>query len=183
MKMEMIACVLFMHVTLSFAFSFSHLDSKDFYSSFDVKKVVIHNRGFGGSVLVGKVWIRLHASKSFQKWVRRRWAYSYCRGENDPFLSLLLCGDVELNPGPATHTKLTRSVARDEVPDVSDIFLRLERTVDDGQESLIKNQTQMLDRLAIIERESETCKLDLESPKKQQTALEERVNVMRELWA
>ena len=180
--MDMIARVLFMLVTLSFAFSFSHLDSKDFYSSFDVKKV-IHNRGFGDSGLVGKAWIRLHASKSFRKRVRRRRAYSYCRGENDPFLSLLLCGDVELNPGQATHMKLTRLVAHDAGPDFSEILLRLERKVDDGQESLIKNQTQMLDRLAIIEREIETFKVDLECPKKQQTALEERVNVMRELWA
>ena len=96
--------------------------------------------------------------------------------EIDRFLSLLLCGDVELNPGPATHTKLTRSVARDEVPDFSEILLRLERKFDDGQESLIKNQTQMLDRLSIIVREIETFKLGLECLKKQQTALEERVN-------
>ena len=178
--MEVIARAVFMLVTLSFAFSFSHLESKDVYSSFDVRKVVIHNRGFGDSVLVGKAWIRLQSSKSFRKRIRRRRAYSYCRGEIDPCISLLLCGDVELNPGPATHTKITRSVARDEVPDFSEILLRLERKFDDGQESLIKNQTQMLDRLAIIEREIETFKLDLECLKKQQTVLEERVNVLGE---
>ena len=61
----------------------------------------------------------------------------------DPYFSLLLCGDVELNPGPTNSSKSTKYVARDETPDFSEILLRLEKKIDDGQESIIENQIQM----------------------------------------
>ena len=86
----------------------------------------------------------------------------------DQYFTLLFSGDVELNPGPANYTKNTKSNAREDIPDFSDILIRLEKKIDDGQESMLQNQTQMLPRLSSIEKEIETFKMDLDNLKKKQ---------------
>ena len=109
-----------------------------------------------------------------------RRAYTGFKCVMDQYFTLLLSGDVELNPGPANYTRNAKSTAREDIPDFSDILIRLEKKIDDGQESLLQNQTQMLSRLSSIEKEIETFKMDFENLKQKQTVLEERLATMDE---
>ena len=95
----------------------------------------------------------------------------------DPFFDLLLCGDVELNPGPANQ-KNTKSVKNDEATDFSEILIRLEKKFECGQESILENQNRMLARLTTIEEESQTFKVDIADFKSKQSDLESKVNAM-----
>ena len=158
-----------------FAVGFSDWNSKEFDYNFNMKRLIIRKR-VTGDWLLGKVWTRMKFSKRF----RKRMAYTGFKCVMDQYFTLLLSGDVELNPGPVNSTRNAKSIAREDIPDFSDILLRLEKKIDDGQESMLQNQSQMLTRLSSIEKEIETFKMDLETLKEKQAVLEERLDTMNE---
>ena len=139
--------------------------------------VIIHRSSTENVVLSGKAWRKFKSSKITRKRLCSKRAYS---GGMDPYFNLLLCGDVELNSGPTNHSKNTRSVGRDETPDFSEIILRLEKRIEEGQENIMENQSRVLARLSTIEKEIENFKADIESIKEKQLALEAKVNDMSE---
>ena len=110
----------------------------------------------------------------------QRRAYSVGLTGMDLFFILLLCGDVELNPGPTNNLRSTKAAAKDESPDFSEILLHLEKKIEEGQESIMDNQNRMLARLSITEKEIETFKKDIDNLKVKQSALEDKVNSMSE---
>ena len=177
---EVFARVIFSLVVFSFAVSLTRVSSKDFNKSDDINKVFIQSRCFGYSVMSGKAWRKFYSSKRYRKHIQNWRAYTGLECVLDPYFTLLLCGDIELNPGPANHTKSPKSIIREENSDFFEILLRLEKKIDDGQACVIQNQNQMLDRLSIIEKEIETFKLDIENLKKTHAGLEEKVNAMAE---
>ena len=79
----------------------------------------------------------------------------------DRFFTLLLSGDVELNPRPTHQQKSNKSAKTVETQDFSEILLRLEKRVECGQESSLETQTQMLAQLSTIEEEVERFKVDI----------------------
>ena len=56
------------------------------------------------------------------------------------FFTLLLCGDVELNPGPTNQQRNNKATKNEESPDFAEILFRLEKKVESGQESILENQ-------------------------------------------
>ena len=95
----------------------------------------------------------------------------------DPFFDLLLCGDVELNAGPANQ-KNTKIVKNDESTYFLEILVPLEKKIERGQESILENQTRMLARLMTIEEEIDKFKVDIADLKSKQSDLESKVNAM-----
>ena len=59
-------------------------------------------------------------------------------------------------------------------------YFHLGKKIDDGQESIIENQIQMLLRLSGIEKEIKYFKVEIDEIKTKQFALEERVKLMSE---
>ena len=158
-----------------FAFRFSDGNSKEFDCNFKMKRLIIRQR-FTGDWLLGKAWTRMKLSKRF----RKRMAYTGLKCVMDQYSTLLLAGNVELNPGPANCTRNAKSIAREDIPDFSDILLRLEKTTDDGQESMLQNQSQMVTRLSSIGKNIDTFTMDLETLKEKQSVLEERLDTINE---
>ena len=97
-------------------------NSKDFDCSFDMQRLIVR-KPFTGNFLMGKAWRRIKSSKR----IRKRRAYTGFKCVMDQYFTLLLSGDVELNPGPANYTRNTKSNAREDIPDFSDILIRLEK--------------------------------------------------------
>ena len=95
--MEVLARVIFSLVVFSFAFSLTRESSKDFDKSDDINKVFIQSRCFGYSVVSGKAWRKFYSSKRYRKQIQKWRAYSGLDCVLDPYFTLLLCGDVELN--------------------------------------------------------------------------------------
>ena len=95
-------------------------------------KRLISRKQFTGDWLLGKAWTRINFSKPF----RKRLAYTGFKCVMDQYFTLLLSGDVELNPRPANSTRNAKFIAHEDIPDFSDILLRLEKKIDDGQESM-----------------------------------------------
>ena len=178
--MAVTARVLFAVFVLFYAFEYYDSKSNVSNRNDNKEKFLMNGCSIGKKVLYGKAWRNFKSSKSSRKRIRQKRAYSVGLECMDPYFSLLLCGDVELNPGPTNSSKSTKYVARDETPDFSDILLRLEKKIDDGQESIIENQNQMLLRLSGIEKEIEYFKVEIDEIKTKQLALEERVKSMSE---
>ena len=146
---------------------------------YNTDRFIIYGCSKGFCRLCGKVWRSFKLSKSTRRRMRQRRAYSSCLTGMDPFYMLLLSGDMELNPGPTNNLRSTKSAAKDESPDFSDILLRLEKRIEEGQESIMGNQHKMLARLSIIEKEIETFKKkDIDDLKAKQSALEDKVNLI-----
>ena len=126
-----------------------------------IDRFIIHNGYYGRKALWGKAWRKANFSKSARKGSHRRAIYSFRHHGMDPFFTLILCGDVELNPGPTNQQKNNKPAKQDENQDFFEILIRLERKIDSGQESILENQTRMLTRLSIIEDEIEKFKVDI----------------------
>ena len=145
---------------------------------YNTDRFIIYGCSKGFCRLCGKAWRSFKSSKSTRRRMRQRRAYSSGLTGMDPFYMLLLSGDVELNPGPTNNLRSTKAAAKDESPDFSDILLRLEKRIEEGQESIMGNQNKMLARLSIIEKEIETFKKDIDDLKAKQSALEDKVNLI-----
>ena len=128
--------------------------------------------------LEGKAWLKANVSKSARKRSHRRVAYSGELDGMDPFFKLLLCGDVELNPGPTNQQRNNKCVKNNEASDFPEILLRLEKTIESGQESILENQSRMLARLTTIEDQIEKFKVDISVLKTKQSELDSKVNAM-----
>ena len=71
-----------------------------------VYKYRISNGVWRKRALEGRSWSKANLSKSARKRSRRRVAYSSGLIGMDPFYTLLLSGDVELNPGPTNQLRI-----------------------------------------------------------------------------
>ena len=80
---------------------------------------------------------------------------------------LLLCGDIESNPGPDTE-------------EIMQTLLRMEKKYDAGQKEIKVMQGKILDRLTNLEKEMETMKKDLESSKEVIALTKEKVSEVGE---
>ena len=116
-------------------------------------------------------------TKSARKRSRRKAAFSAGLDCMDPFFDLLLCGDVELSPGPANQKK-NIIVKNDESIDFSEILIRLEKKLESGQESILGNQNRLLARLTTIEEEIDKFKVNIADLKPKQSDLESKVNAI-----
>ena len=97
----------------------------------------------------------------------------------EPFFFLLF-GDVELNLGPTNNTRSNKVASKEGNPDFAEILLRLEEKFDSGQESILQNQTQMMNRLASLEAQIEKFKDEIEVLKTKNMELESNVNSLSE---
>ena len=131
-------------------------------------------------VFWGKACGKANFSKSALKRSHRRAIYSVRHHGMDPFFTLILCRDVELNPGPINQQKNSKPAKQDLNQDFFEILVRLERKIDSGQENILENQTQMLTWISIIEEESEKFKVDIPDLKTKQSELESKVIAMSE---
>ena len=104
--MAMLARVIFTLILFSFAFPFWLWNSKDFNCSFVMKRLIVR-KPFTGKFLMGKAWRRIKSSK----WTWKRRAYTGFKCMMDQYFTLLLSGNVELNPCPANYTRDTKSNA------------------------------------------------------------------------
>ena len=163
-------------------FRFNNFDRKKVYvETIDyTSRFIIHGSPTRFVCLSGKARIKSESSKSARKRMCQRRAYCVGLTGIGPFFILLLSGDVELNPGPTNNLRSTKAAAKDESPDFSEILLRLEKKIEEGQESIVENQNKMLARLSIIEKEIETFKEDIDNLKVKQSALEDKVISMSE---
>ncbi len=76
---------------------------------------------------------------------------------------LLLCGDIESNPGPDTE-------------EIMQTLLRMEKKYDAGQMEIKVMQGKILDRLTNLEKKMETMKKDFESSKEVMSMTGEKVS-------
>ena len=173
--MALLARVIFILFLFCFSFDFLDGNSNDLDYNFVLKRHIVR-KPFTGKYLIGKAWRKIKSSKR----MRKSRAYTGSNRVMDQYFTLLLSGDVELNPGPANYTRSTKSNTREDIPDFADILIRLEKKIDDGQENVLKNQAQILSRLTSIEIEIETFKVDLDNLKKKQTDLEQRLDSIDE---
>ncbi len=84
----------------------------------------------------------------------------------DPFLTLMLFKDVEMNPG-LTNSKANKSISKED--DMNDILFRLEKRTESGQEENKERQPRIL---ASIEGEIANFKAEIEEFKPKSSALE-----------
>ena len=145
-----------------------------------IDRFIIHNGYYGRKVIWGKARRKANFSKSARKRSRRRAIYTVGHHSMDPFVILILCGDVELNPGPTNQQRNNKPAKQAENQDFFEILIRLERKIDSGQENVLENQTRILTRLSIIEEEIEKFKGDIADLKTKQSDVESKVNAMSE---
>lgn len=81
----------------------------------------------------------LNPAKLRMSLVQRQWIPFYI-----PFF-----GDVEWNSG-SNNSKTSKAASKEESLDFSEIFLRFEQKMESGQENIIRNHTQMLNRLSSL---------------------------------
>ena len=80
----------------------------------------------------------------------------------DLVFTLLLSGDVELNPRATNQQKNNKSTKTDETQDSSEILMRLEKKIECSQECILDNQNKMLALLlSTIEEDIERFKVIL----------------------
>ena len=80
----------------------------------------------------------------------------------DLVFTLLLSGDVELNPRATNQQKNNKSTKTDETQDSSEILMRLEKKIECSQECILDNQNKMLALLlSMIEEDIERFKVIL----------------------
>ena len=132
----------------------------------------------GRNFLEGKAWWKANLVKSACKRSHRRVAYFVELEGMDPFFKLLLCGDVELNPGPTNQLTCNKCVKNDEALDFPKILLHLEKKSESSQKSILENQGQMLARLTTIEEDIEKFTVDISVLKQEQSGLDSKVNTM-----
>ena len=82
-----------------------------------IDRFIIHNGYYGRKVFRGKAWRKTNFSKSARKLSHRRAIYSFRHHGMDPFFTLILCGDVELNPDPTNQQKNSKPAKQDENQD------------------------------------------------------------------
>ena len=171
--MELTARFLYAISMFLFAFGYFDINLEDSLG----REVIIQSGHSGRRYLHGKAWRKVNLSRSAHKRSRRKAAFSAGLDCMDPFFDLLLCGDVELNPGPANQKNI-KIVKNDKYTDFSEILIQLEKKIERGQESILENQNRMLARLTTIEEEIDKFKVDIADLKSKHSDLESKVNAM-----
>ena len=93
---------------------------------------------------------------------------------------LLLSGDVELNPGPINYPKSNKASCKEDNPDFTDILLRFEKKMESRQESILQNQSHILNHLSSLEEQIEKFKIEIKSVKAKNSELEANLNILSE---
>ena len=185
-NMEVTARVLFTLAMVYFVLQWSVTENiRNDGSGFNIVTVRCGSK-FGRRYPSGKAWRKFILSKFYRKRCCRRptglvtSAIVVSSTEMEPFLSLLLSGDVELNPGPTNSSKSSRSANKEGNLDFGEIFLRLEEKFDSGQESILRNQTQIMNRLSSLESQMEKFKEEIDDLRTQTTNLKSTINSLSE---
>ena len=185
-NMEVTARVLFTLAMVYFVLQWSVTENiRNDGSGFNIVTVRCGSK-FGRRYPSGKAWRKFILSKFHRKRCCRRptglvtSAIVVSSTEMEPFLSLLLSGDVELNPGPTNSSKSSRSANKEGNLDFGEILLRLEEKFDSGQESILRNQTQIMNRLSSLESQMEKFKEEIDDLRTQTTNLKSTINSLSE---
>ena len=184
--MEVTARVLFSLVILFNLLQWNRSDSIE-CEGFRFKDVpVLYGPSLRSKNLTGRAWRKFVCCKSFRKRIGNRPSNSSIlpniNSSNlmDPFFMLLLSGDVELNPGPINYPKSNKASSKEDNPDFTEILLRFEQKMESGQESILQNQSQMLNRLSSLEEQIEKFKIEIKNLKAKNSELEANLNVLSE---
>ena len=186
-KMALTARVLFTLFVLCHFFQNTRTNTPEDYE-FRIKDVPLHfGYTFGRVILSGRKWRKLFSSKFYRKSCCRRppgltkYANNVTSETMEPFFFLLLSGDVELNPGPTNTSKSNKQAAKEGNSDFAEILLRLEQKFDSGQEIILQNQTQMMNRLSSLEAQIEKFNVEIEELKSKITNWNVRLSVCRKM--
>ena len=137
----MVARVFLTLLVCFFALDFCEIQPDESSEGTVIDRFIIHNGYYGRNVLWEKVWKKANFLKLARRRAHRRAIYFVRHHGMNPFFTLLLCGDMEVNPGPTNQQKNKKFAKQDENQDFFEILIRLELKIDSGQENVLENQT------------------------------------------